>query len=212
MGTGGSPSQSPAARGIGAGPGGRAQPRTEAAGRGLGRGRVAAPGREGPGPPGASRRQTGPRPCARRVPGCARGERARRLKPLPPPSFETGSNLALDPAPPLRPGNSEAAVPAKRRERAVPPSGRFPPPRPTASRPRPGLRAPETPGPQPLPHRLPERRRARSERTKRRRSSSTRRPRPSAPPARTRRPPGRAASRGRLCVGLARRLRARRAL
>uniref|UniRef100_A0A8C0QIJ3 Enhancer of zeste 2 polycomb repressive complex 2 subunit n=2 Tax=Canis lupus familiaris TaxID=9615 RepID=A0A8C0QIJ3_CANLF len=96
----------------------------------------------------------------------------------------TGSNLAFGPAPPLGPGNSEAAVPAKRRERAVPPSGRFPPPRPP--RPGPALRRPPRPRPPARPpafppSRLPARRRAFRQRTKKRRGASTRRPRPSAP-------------------------------
>lgn len=77
MGTGGSPSQSPAARGIGAGPGGRAQPRTEAAGRGLGRGRVAAPGRGGPGAPGSVSPADGAPPVHPPGPGLrARGKSA----------------------------------------------------------------------------------------------------------------------------------------
>lgn len=134
------------------------------------------------------------------------GKRARQLKPLPPPSFELVQTWRSAPPRPSGPGTPR---------RRFPPSAESAPSRPPA-----GSRHPTPPlpprgpgsGPPQAPRLPPERHRAPGTRTKGRRAAPPRRPSPrrSRAHARTRRRPGRVPRR--LCVGLAQRLRARRAL
>lgn len=205
MGTAGSTSPSPAGRRGSSGQG-VAGSRSE----------DARPGRGGARAPPERGGVAAPRPCvallARPPAGPARraGKRERQLKPLPPPSFEL-FKLGFRPRP------SGPGTPRRR----FPPSAASAPSRPPA-----GSRHPTLPNPHPPPGlqrpRAPARRPAAflrgavpSEKEQRNGAALPLRGRvPQRPPApaRTRRPPGPAESRRRLCVGLARRLRARRAL
>lgn len=207
MGTAGSTSQRPAGRGGSNGQesrGGRSataarRPHRSAGGSGL-----------------LARVQRLPRARQPAGPGSARGEKSAAVETVTTPSFELVQTWLSAPPRLFGPGTptrrfppSAASAPSR------PPAGSRHPTQP-APRPPPGLQRPRVPAR--LPARLPAAfLRGAVHSAKEQRNGAAlplggRVPQRPPAPARTRRPPGPAESRGRLCVGLARRLRARRAL